>query len=113
MWHFIAIFSLGLVIPVSVNADIDAGYRTIESIGCHSFNKICWVGVSGSAAGPSACTTTSFRWDGNIQSNSDQLLSILLSAYTVGKEVRFVLEDNCLSSQTAYPVIRYVYTKPL
>ncbi|MGK3962892.1 hypothetical protein WMF38_01705 [Sorangium sp. So ce118] len=96
-----------LAIPSKASAEA-TGQRQILQIGCHLNDDICYVTISGSAAGPSRCRSTSIRWNSQSSTNGKNLLSLLTAAYLAGKKVNFAVSDSaCFSDQPTYPTFDY------
>ncbi len=87
----------------------NGGTRKIDSIGCHSHDRICYVYVAGEPVGPKeSCVSNSFRWSADTDPNHNEILSLLTAAFMAEKSVSFTLESDCFSLQPTVPAIRYI-----
>jgi hypothetical protein len=80
---------------------------TITSIGCQTVNGICFVTLSGAAAGPAGCVENQVRWDSVNTPNGTAAIAQLTAAYLAGKTVSINIDNACFSEFTAYPAMDY------
>jgi hypothetical protein len=80
---------------------------TITAIGCQTVNGICFVTLSGAAAGPPGCVQSNVRWDSANTPNGKEAVAQLTAAYLAGKQVTISVADNCFAEFPSYPTMDY------
>ena len=95
-----------LMIPVSKAGNYSIS-GTITLIGCQTVNGICYVTLSGTAAGPSGCVSNQVRWDSANTPNGNAAIAQLTAAYLAGKQVIISISNACFSEFPNYPTMDY------
>lgn len=80
---------------------------TVTSIGCQTINGICFVTLSGAAAGPPGCVSNDVRWDSVNTPNGNAAIAQLTAAYLAGKQVAINIDNNCFAEFPSYPAMDY------
>lgn len=101
----IAFICCAILVPIAGHAST-SGLRTIQSMGCNTYNSICYLTISGASVGPPGCSSTSLRWD-TISTNAREAFSQLTSAFLAGKQVAFEIDDSNCSPQAGYPTFKW------
>ena len=95
----------------TVSAGTSSGDRNILNIGCHKNDNTCFVTISGSAVGPTGCSSTSVRWNAELNANGKAALTHLTSAFIANKKIAFQISDSCYKYQTNDPTFDWWYVK--
>jgi hypothetical protein len=80
---------------------------TITAIGCQTVNGICFVTLSGAAAGPPGCVSTNVRWDSVNTPNGTAVIAQLTAAYLAGKQVYINISNSCFAEFPNYPTMDF------
>ena len=100
-----------LVLSSTLYAFESTGFSELLDIGCHKYNNICYVTISGDAAGPDTCKSNSIRWDEKNDANGKSILMLISSAFYADKKVNFNVSNTCFSGQTGFPTMIYLTVK--
>jgi hypothetical protein len=90
---------------------VSTGSRNITNIGCHLGDDTCWIDISGSAVGPSGCTSNQIRFSVN-STNGKSVFSLLTAAFLAGKQVNLEVTNTCYLGNTVYPTIGWLNVSP-
>lgn len=101
-----AVMGLFFLTGTSKSQDYAIG-GTVTSLGCQAINTICYITLSGAAAGPAGCAQNEVRWDSVNTPNGTAAIAQLTAAYLAGKTVLIVLADSCFSEFPNYPALYY------
>lgn len=102
------LLSTALVLGVIGDASAEnTGPRTVLDIGCHLHDTTCYVTVSGTAVGPSACRATNIRWSAGLP-NGKSVLALLTAAFAAGNSVNITVDDGACFGQAGFPALLYL-----
>jgi hypothetical protein len=101
-----ALIGCVLMIPVA-NAGNYGIAGTIISMGCQTVNGVCFVTLSGAAAGPAGCVQNQVRWDSVNTPNGNAAIAQLTAAYLAGKQVSINISNTCFAEFPSYPAMDY------
>ena len=102
-----SLYVLGVFFLSNVALAEHTGKRNINDIGCHLNDGTCYVSITGDPVGPSSCHSRSVRWNKDSHSGKETL-SLLMTAFTAGKQAGFYISDSCYSRQPHFPTFRYI-----
>ena len=97
---------LGCVLMIGISKAGNYGISgTITGIGCQTVNNICFVTLSGAAAGP--CVQSDVRWDSANTPNGMAVIAQLTAAYLSGKQVYINISNTCFAEFPTYPTMDF------
>ena len=85
----------------------NSGPRSITQVGCHRYNNVCYVAISGDPVGPEGCSSISVRWNKN-EANGEAILTLATSAFYADKQVKLSIPATCFVTQDTFPTLSYL-----
>ena len=100
---------LGLLISTSKTFATGAsGELEIVNIGCHTYDKTCFLTFSGEPLGPETCKSNTVRWLLS-DPNGEAAFSHFTAAHLANRKIRLNFATTCFAAKPNYPTFNFWY----